>query len=238
MSPSTRRRLGQFRAFSFDCYGTLVDWQTGILSVMRPLLKAAGRPQADSAIVAEFAAHERRIEAGPYLPYRDVLRRVARAMLGPGIFPDAAQALPDSLANWRPFPDTNPALERLAQRFPLAIASNVDNDLFAATRAQLAAPLAAIITAEEVRSYKPDEVHFRELARRLGLGPADILHVAESRYHDVEPAGRLGFGTVWINRTGQAPSASGPGGGEPMWTFDSLKALADAVETEFLGGST
>jgi len=237
MTAPAPRRLRDYQALSFDCYGTLIDWQTGILTVLRPLLKSAGRPQLDHQIVADFASHERRIEAGPYQSYRDVLRRVARVMLGSGIFPDAAEALPDSLANWRPFPDTNPALERLSRRFRLAIASNVDNGLFAATRAQLTAPLATVITAEEVRSYKPGEPHFQELTRRLGLAPADILHVAESRFHDIEPAGRLGFGTVWINRTGQAPSASGPGGGDPMWTFPSLAALADAVDAEFTGES-
>lgn len=235
MTAPAPRRFRDYRAISFDCYGTLIDWETGILTVLRPLLKAAGRPQPDHQIVADFAAHERRIETGSYLPYRDVLLRIARAMLGPGIFPDAAQALPDSLANWRPFPDTNPALERLAHRFQLAIASNVDTDLFGATRAQLTAPLAAVITASEVRSYKPGEPHFRELTRRLGLDPAEVLHVAESRFHDVEPAGRLGFGTVWINRTGEAPSASGPGGGDPMWTFPSLAALAGAIHAEFAG---
>jgi 2-haloacid dehalogenase len=230
MSPSLR----SFRALSFDCYGTLIDWQSGILGALRPLLAGAGRDRSDAAIIADFAAHERRIESGPYLPYREVLRGVALAVIGSGLPLAAAQALPNSLARWAPFPDTNPALARLARRFPLGIASNVDNDLFAATRGLLTVPFAAIVTAQEVRSYKPADPHFHELTHRLRLAPAEILHVAESRYHDIEPAGRLGFGTVWINRSGAAPSASGPGGGDPMWTFPSLAALADAVDAERL----
>jgi 2-haloacid dehalogenase len=223
--------FANFAALSFDCYGTLIDWQTGILSALRAPLRAAGHDLPDAEIISAFAAHERRIESGPYLPYREVLRQVARELLGPSAPAAGAQALPDSLGSWVPFPDTNPALQRLATRFRLAIASNIDNDLFAATRRHLTTGFAAVVTAQQVRSYKPGEAHFHELCRRLDLPPARILHVAESRFHDVEPAGRLGFGTVWINRTGSAPSASGPGGGEPMWVFPTLAALADATAT-------
>jgi 2-haloacid dehalogenase len=221
--------FGQFRAISFDCYGTLIDWQSGLLAALRPRVAALGLDLTDNRIVEMFAAFERRIEAGPYVPYREVLRRVAREILGDEAHAAAVEALPESLGNWMPFADTNPALERFARRYALAIVSNVDNDQFALTRERLAAPLAAVVTAQEVRSYKPGEAHFRELLSRLGLPAEQVLHVAESRYHDVEPAGGMGFGTVWINRTGAAPSASGPGRGEPMWTFDSLASFADAA---------
>lgn len=212
------------RAVSFDCYGTLIDWQTGILGVMLPALERAGIDRTSEQVLAEFAALERRYESGPYRTYREVLTRVTLDMLGSWHTADR-DLLWLSIARWPAFDEVPVALSALKRKYRLAIVSNIDDDLFESSRPRLGVDLDLVITAEQVRSYKPAPVHFRELSARLGLGPAQILHVAESRYHDIEPAGALGFPTVWVDRTGGRVSASGPGAGDPTLTVGSLVEL-------------
>lgn len=216
--------LEDLHALSFDCYGTLIDWQTGILGVMLPALRRAGIDLTREQIFAEFAALERTHESGFYRPYREILTRITLDMLGSWHTPDRDQ-LWLSIAHWPAFDEVPAALRALKQKYKLAIVSNIDNDLFELTRPKLGVAFDAVVTAEQVRAYKPAPYHFRELLARLGLNPSQVLHVAESRFHDIAPATALGMPTVWVDRTRGRPSASGPpspGEIAPTFTVHSL----------------
>jgi 2-haloacid dehalogenase len=220
---------------TFDCYGTLIDWETGILTALQPLLnfhKVTTEPQT---ILRLYVTHEARLEGGPWRPYRDILHDVCGAIgkaLGVTFSRAECEALPDSLKNWLPFPDTIAALRQLKQHFSLTILSNIDDALFAKTREALGVAFDHIITAEQVRSYKPAEAHFREALRRLKVPADQILHVAQSLYHDHVPARRLGFRTAWVNRpsllksTGLAPKASA----QPDIEVPDLQSLMAVLE--------
>lgn len=211
--------MHDIRVVSFDCYGTLIDWQGGIEAAVAPL--RAGMPSIPHgpALFERFAALEREAEMPPYASYKDVLREVAAGLLGVSGPCELLDVLWRSLGEWQAFPDTSGALRRLRTRFgTLAVLSNVDDDLFASSHARLGATTAAdptplrldvVVTAQHVRSYKPDEANFRALLAALRLAPHQVLHVAESRFHDIEPASRLGFRTAWVQRQRDS-SASGP----------------------------
>lgn len=222
------RVFSDIRAISFDCYGTLIDWQTGIRRAMRPALAAAEIFMDDGVLFQQFALLERRAEAPPYKSYKQVLEQVAA-----GFFEEPEHAdctvLWKSLPDWPAFEDTPGALAALRRRFKLAVVSNIDDDLFAFSEAKLDVDLDVVVTAEQVRSYKPRLPHFHELLKRLELPPEQVLHVAESRYHDIEPANALGMPTVWVNRARGGFSASGEGAGEPMLTVRTLRELTDQV---------
>src|SRR5262245_13782036 len=191
-------RFERFAAMSFDCYGTLIDWETGILEALRPLLRRHGVFAEDDRLLELYAAAESEIEAGPYVPYREVLREVVRHLSRTLAFraqPDEMDALAASLPAWPPFPDTIEALRAMAGRYRLAIASNVDDDLFAGTQKRLGVEFALVTTAQQVRSYKPGAAHFKRTLQRLeplGIGGDQLLHVAQSLFHDVAPAKSLG----------------------------------------------
>ena len=197
---------------TFDCYGTLIDWEAGIT---RAFIDAAARDgvHLDGATLLDaYLTMERVVEGERYRPYRDILIETARrvaAHLGWPLDPAAARFLPESLGDWPPFPDTNPALERLvAAGYRLGILSNVDDDLLAATRKHLAVPFELIVTAQHVQSYKPAPAHWHHARRRIG--DARWLHAAQSYYHDVAAARGLGVPVAWINRHGQPVGAAGP----------------------------
>ncbi len=194
--------LSRFEALTFDCYGTLIDWESGLLRALGSMGLLAASP-ADT--LAAFARAEARAEAGPYRPYRQVLTEVALDLareLGRPLSPEAAGRLPASIADWEPFPDTAGALEHLARRFSLNVISNVDDDLFESTRARLGRPslLERVVTAQYCRSYKPARRNFRVMLALLDLPPDRVLHVAQSLYHDIGPARELGLATVWVRR--------------------------------------
>jgi 2-haloalkanoic acid dehalogenase type II len=221
--------VSRFDVVTFDCYGTLIDWELGIGESLAAEAARAGIPvSAEDAFRAYFAA-EKEVESGPYRPYRDVLAETAtRAAkrLGWPLAIERAAAFGAGLPAWRPFPDTNPALERLAAAgVRLGILSNVDDDLLADTRRHFTVPFEIVITAERVRSYKPGAAHF--LAARERLGSARWLHAAQSYFHDVVPAKRLGIPSAWINRNGEPAGAEGP----PDVELRDLAALADWFQT-------
>jgi 2-haloacid dehalogenase len=229
---SERAFLSMFsgvRAISFDCYGTLVDWQAGLLAAASCVLTRLHLEMEPAALFTAFATGERREERPPYRPYREVLRSVAAELFGPGATESDRDALWRSIGAWPVFSDTPGSLAKLKGRYALAVASNIDDDLFALTAPKLGVALDALVTAERVRSYKPGEAHFRELCAQLGLEPREILHVAESRYHDIEPASRMGFSTAWVDRGDGGASASGPGGGRPDVRVSSLAQLVDRM---------
>ena len=224
----------RYDALTFDCYGTLIDWESGLIAFLKPLLERRDVHTIDDWTLGFFGDAEARLEAGPYRPYRDVLGSVLDAFGARlGFTPTASerQAFAESVGDWPPFPDTVDALRNLSRRYRLAVVSNVDDALFARTRARLAdVPFADVITAEQVRAYKPDPKPFDEAERRLGLAPQRILHVAQSRYHDVAPARARGLDTVWIDRRahrhGGATKASDVA---PTFRFDDLRSLAAAL---------
>jgi 2-haloacid dehalogenase len=231
---TARLPLDRIRALSFDCYGTLIDWQTGILQAVRSVLARHGVVLPDEEIVRRFAEAERTAEAGKYVDYKEVQRRVMRGLLGPsaGVAGgDEVDGLWRSIGDWPVFADTLGALQRLQSKFRVCIASNIDDDLSALTRPKLGIEPDVVVTAQQVRSYKPGEAHFRELLRRLGLPAAQVLHVAESVFHDIEPATRMGFPTVLVDRQGGGASASGAGTGHARlgFTVRSLAELADRL---------
>jgi 2-haloacid dehalogenase len=232
----TELDYGAFDALTFDCYGTLIDWETGILAALRTVIPASGATD-DEMLLDEYANAEATLEAGPYRRYRDVagesMATVARAHGGHPT-PDDVARLGGSVVDWPPFPDSHDALVRLKTRFRLGVLTNCDDDLFAASNARLGVAFDWIVSAQQVGSYKPDERNFAALTARLGADgvPKErILHVAQSLFHDHEPAQRLGFRSVWIDRrhdrpgTGATPGATA----RPDATFPSMAAFAAAA---------
>lgn len=217
-----------FDWITFDCYGTLIDWESGIAEAFdRAAARDGVRIPPDQAVAA-YSACEKVVEQWPgYRSYREVLREGAvRAahMLGWRLSDFRGGFLADSLPSWRPFPDTNLALERLrAAGYRLGILSNVDDDLLEATRKQLSVPFDLIVTAQQVGAYKPSPRHF--LAARESIGSARWLHAAQSNYHDIVPANALSIPTAWINRHSRSPLT----GGTPTMECSDLGALAAAV---------
>jgi len=193
----------RFQWISFDCYGTLIDWETGIFEAVAPVLASHGIRKSRAEILALFADVEPRVQRASYLEYHRVLRRVM-ALIGSelGFQPTESElgCLGDSLSHWPVFPDSAGALRALQSRFKLAVISNVDDDLFAGTAAALGIDFDAVVTAQQVRSYKPSLGHFHAAAARMAVDADAWLHVAESLYHDIAPANQLGIATVWVNR--------------------------------------
>jgi 2-haloacid dehalogenase len=219
---------------TFDCYGTLIDWEKGILSAVNPLFARSKKKAMPEAILRSFVAHEARVEAAEWRPYREVLREVLAGIamdFSMKLRDSETNLLSDSLPDWPPFPDTVDALERLSQRFRLVILSNTDDSLFAGTQKVLGVQFDQVITAEQVKSYKPGKAHFEEAMRRLRVPVSQILHVAQSLYHDHVPAQQLGFQTAWIKRpslladTGLAPLIDI----KPDFVFSDLAGLTNAL---------
>lgn len=233
-------KLQDFRVLSFDCYGTLVDWETGIWTALQPLLSAGDGKVTREAALAAYATVEPEIEHEmPTLLYRQILEHVhARLAKAWGLKSNAAmdRAFGESIGNWPPFADTPSALAYLKQHFRLVILSNVDRQSFAATNRRLGVEFDAICTAEDIGSYKPDHRNFAyllEQVRKLGHDRQELLHVAQSLFHDIEPAAALGIHRCWINRRGDRGTGSGATRAvERMpaldFTFSSLGELAGA----------
>ena len=196
-------KFSAFELLTFDCYGTLIDWETGIFAALKPVLAAHGKSIPDDRLLELYGEFEAQAEAGKYRPYREVLRSVVGAFADRFTFApnaDEVDALSKSVANWRPWPDTVRALERLRTRYRLAIISNIDDDLFNATRRCLPVEFSSVTTAQQAACYKPGLNIFKMALNKSGISPDRILHVGQSLYHDVLPAQSLGLATVWVNR--------------------------------------
>lgn len=223
--------LARFKILTFDCYGTMIDWETGIFSALRPILGAHNKNIADSALLELYSELELRAEQGEYLRYRDVLQSVVRGFgerLGFSPTDTEVRSLPESLSNWQPFPDTVDALRKLKSRYQLAVMSNVDDDLFASTAPKLGVVFDHVITAQQARCYKPGMRIFKLAADRIGVCREQWLHVGQSVYHDVIPAQSLGIATVWVNRSSPRPGAGAAkaAAGKPDLEVPNLKTLA------------
>jgi len=214
-----------FDIITFDCYGTLIDWEGGIINAFQSEAAKDGLTLEGDQIIAAYSAEEPKVESGAYLSYREMLRETARLVgsrLGWNVSTERASFLAQSLAEWKPFADTNAALERLAGKFQLGILSNVDDDLLAGTMRQFTVQFDLIVTAQQVRSYKPGLAHFNEAITRLSA--RRLLHAAQSYFHDVIPCAALRIPTVWVNRKGERPD---PGGPSPTHEVRNLSELAD-----------
>jgi 2-haloacid dehalogenase len=218
--------MARYGVITFDCYGTLIDWESGIANAFIATAAADGVTLTREAVLRAYSETEHRVQAQAYRPYREVLRdtavRVAAIVHWP-LTTDRAGFLADSLGSWQLFPDTNDALERLAAVTRLGILSNIDDDLLDETREHFTVDFDVVVTAQQVRSYKPAHAHF-QTAREL-IGSASWLHAAESNFHDIVPTNVLGIDNAWINRRRQTELP----GGTPKYKFDDLAGLAEAM---------
>ena len=226
--------LSSFQVLTFDCYGTLIDWESGIVGAVRGVLAAHDRELPPSEILERFARFESTIQAGAYLTYREVLSRVVDEFgreLGFAPSPEERAALPESVAGWAPFDDTIAALRSLASRHRLAVISNVDDDLFAYSNRRLGVDFDEVVTAQQVGGYKPDARNFELALERLGAPVDAVLHVAQSLFHDIAPAKRLGFATVHVNRVSPhgGSGATMPVSARPDLEVADLATLAEMV---------
>ena len=221
----------QFDAITFDCYGTLVDWAAGIPEALQPLLRAHDVEVDDEELFRLYGRFERDVESGEYVPYREVLRRVVRRFgthFGVSLTNAEMERFAGSVGRWPLFPDTNAALRRLSAEYRLAIVSNVDDDLFHETARSLDVSFDEVITGEQVGAYKPALAPLEAAFTRLGVPPNRLLHVAQSVYHDINPAGRLGLSSVWVRRYAETFDPPTPRAA-PVLTVPDLTTLADTL---------
>jgi 2-haloacid dehalogenase len=204
---------------TFDCYGTLIDWETGISAALRPF--AGDAPD----LLERFAAHEAELEAGPYMKYADVLAECARRL---GATPEQAATFGQSVRDWPAFEDSAQALAELKTRFKLGVITNCDDELFAASNAKLGVEFDWIVTAEQARGYKPRTENFEFAFARIDVPRERILHVAQSLFHDHVPAKALGMTSVWIDRRrGRGGSgATPPAAATPDLIVPDLRSFA------------
>ena len=227
-----------FDVITFDCYGTLIDWETGILAALAPFREAANLEAGDESLLRSYAALESALEQGEYRPYRDVLRGVMRGLSERYSVPEAGvnlDALVTSLPGWTPFADTVEALQRLRVHYRLGIISNIDIDLLGATLKHLGTGFDYLITAEQAGSYKPSPRNFTVALETIGVPKARLLHVAQSRFHDIAPARALGIANVWVNRRGEEndTGATAPSQAVPDLEVPDLRTLAGRVDAAF-----
>jgi len=221
-------------ALTFDCYGTLIDWETGLAAAFEPILAAHGIAIDADPVLERYARHEAEAEAGPHLTYREVLAAGLRGVaveLGFSPMSSEVATFAGSVVDWPAFPDSPAALQRLHRRFRLGVITNCDDDLFDASARRLGVDFDWVVTAQQARSYKPSEANFMLAFERLGLPRERIVHVAQSLFHDHVPAKRLGLRSVWINRRGDrvGSGATPPAEASPDATFPDMASFAAAA---------
>jgi 2-haloacid dehalogenase/putative hydrolase of the HAD superfamily len=187
---------------TFDVYGTLIDWETGVYEAFAAEAERDGFTIERDQLIPLFMSIQKEIQSGSYELYAEVLRRTAVRIakeLGWPLEPSRSGFLPDSVARWRPFKETNAQLDRFAKKYNIGLISNIDDKLLGLTRRHFRTDFDLVVTAQQVRSYKPDPAHFTECERRIG-GRRGWVHVAESYYYDVEPCLKKRIPVVWVNR--------------------------------------
>lgn len=227
----------RYAVLTFDCYGTLIDWERGIATALRPVLDRHGVSLSDDEALAVFGELESPIQSAGFPRYRDVLTAVmddVAERFGFTLAGGERTVLAESVGDWPPFPDTVEALRELARTFTLVVISNVDDDLFARSAERLKVDFADVITAEQVGSYKPNRRNFEvalERLERIGASADQVLHVAQSLFHDIEPANEIGLATVWVNRRHDRPGfgATPAATAQPDLEVPDLATLARLV---------
>jgi 2-haloacid dehalogenase/putative hydrolase of the HAD superfamily len=214
---------------TFDCYGTLIDWETGVYEAFQKEADRDGFTIDRDALVPRFIEVQRKIQSGSYELYAEVLRRTAVQVaeeLGWELESSRSQFLPDSVPRWAPFRETNAQLERFAKKFELGILSNIDDKLLGATRRHFRSDFDLVVTAQQVRSYKPDPAHFKECARRIDKKKKNWVHIASGYPTDVEPCLKSKIPVIWVNRHGEALESGQKKPTEEVKTFrDAAKLL-------------
>jgi 2-haloacid dehalogenase len=240
-------KLTDYSVLTFDCYGTLIDWETGIYAALQPLLAKAATPPAKDAALESFARHESAQESEtPRMLYSDLLAAVHRRLADQwGLAAGDADhtRFGASVSDWPAFPDSTEALAYLKQHYKLVILSNVDRASFAASNARLGVTFDAIYTAQDIGSYKPDLANFRYMLAHLaelGFAKSDILHTAQSLFHDHAPAKATGLASAWIDRRhatgGFGATMAPPEGASYDIRFDSMAAMVAAHRAERAAG--
>jgi 2-haloacid dehalogenase len=229
---------GRYGVLTFDCYGTLIDWETGLLAALRSALPDADAGGVDDETLLEaYARHEAAAEHPPYRSYRDVLVAGLRGVasdLGLVVAEDAVEPFSESVRDWPAFPDSGEALRRLQERFRLGVITNCDADLFAASAARLGVVFDWAVTAEAARGYKPGLAPFELAFETIGVPRGRILHVAQSLFHDHVPARELGLDSVWIDRRRgrRGFGATPPVEAAPVASYPDMQAFADAATAD------
>jgi 2-haloacid dehalogenase len=219
---------------TFDCYGTLIDWETGITAALQPTLRRHGVELDDERVLESYAEFESAAERGPYMIYREVLAACLRGFGARyGFIPgdDDLDRFSGSVADWPAFADSAEALASLKRCFKLAVLTNMDDDLFALSNKRLGVTFDYVVTAQQVRCYKPALTHFTIALERIGLPKERILHVAQSLFHDHVPAKQLGLDTVWVNRRvgKQGSGATPPAEARPDMEMPDMQSAARAL---------
>ena len=232
MNTQAQPRASDYDILSFDCYGTLVDWESAITSTLQSILLSHDAHWNDAVLLEHFALFEP-AEQEQGGSYREVLRRVLQTFgnrLGFVTTESQLVQFEECIARATPFSDTVDALKTLSECFQLAIVSNTDDDLFALTAQNLVVSFDYVITAEQVGEYKPNLAMFEHALKEFSCSKSRILHVAQSLFHDVAPASELGIATAWIDRTRGKLGATAPSDAEPQWTYSTLAELAKLVQ--------
>ena len=225
-----------FEVFTFDCYGTIIDWESGILNTIRPLLQGHDITLPDDRILTYYAEAEAEVESGIFVPYKTVLRSVLSkfgAEFGFSPTEPELNAFQTSVHDWPPFSDSIEALRSLQRHYKLVVLSNIDDELFAHSQALLGIEFHRVFTAQQIGSYKPAMGNFEYALNALEIPRQRVLHVAQSLFHDIAPAGKLGLSTVWVNRrhdkdgSGATPIAEA----NPDLEVPDLKTLASIAVT-------
>jgi 2-haloacid dehalogenase len=232
----TRLDFGSYEALTFDCYGTLIDWERGLLGALRPILSTRQVSLHDDELLEAYARHEAALESGDYLSYRAVLGGSLEGLgRDYGFEPTADErtAFAESVGDWPPFPDSAAALAVLKKRYKLGVITNCDDDLFARSSRHLGVSFDWVVTAEQAGSYKPARHNFEFAFSVIGLPRERILHVAQSLFHDHVPAKELGLVTVWIDRRGgrKGSGATLPADAAPDLAVPDMRAFADLATT-------
>ena len=224
----------QYDIITFDCYGTLIDWENGILNALNTVLRRHGINAENRVLLELYAKYESAAESGPYIPYREILRSVIWQFGKQFSFVPRQEddfALAESMQEWQPFDDTVESLQSLKQQYKIAVLSNVDDELFAKSAEKLKVDLDFVITAQQLGCYKPSELFFRQAIELIEFPKNKILHTAQSLYHDIAPAQKLGLSTVWVNRRSQSTGfgATPESHVIPDCEFTDLKSLVNAI---------
>ena len=222
----------RFDVLTFDCYGTLIDWEAGLLRALRAALPEVS--SSDDELLEEYARHEAEAERGAYRTYREVLATGLEGVAGRervALAADVVARFSESVRDWPAFPDASDALGRLRGRFRLGVITNCDTDLFAASGERLGNPFDWVVTAEQARAYKPSRRPFELAFETIDVPRERILHVAQSLYHDHVPANELGLTSVWIDRRRDRDGfgATPPAAAAPAAAYPSMAAFADAA---------
>ena len=232
--------FGAFDALTFDCYGTLIDWEAGLVDATRPIVAAHGARIRDDELLETFARDTSALEAGPYLSYREVLARsIVELAAGLGFEPTPHEvtSFSRSVGDWPAFEDSPQALADLKRLFRLGVITNCDDDLFALSNRRLGVAFEWVVTAQQAGAYKPDKRAFELAFERIGVPLERILHVAQSLYHDHVPAKALGLTTVWVDRrhTHGGLGATPPAEAMPDLTVPDLRTLAELAASSAHG---